>query len=106
MVPWMENLGGAAQRTGKSKCVSRNGSFLSVKCHHSFLYGSKPLRRIASASSLRLACASALTLRSDGHVFVLKKSNGVPISSSCPSDFRASVMSMVEPREWPERDAI
>jgi len=96
----------ASYRTGKSKYVSRNGSFLSVKCHHSFLYGSKPFLRIASARSLRFACACTLTLRSDGHVFVLKKSNGVPMSSSLPSDFRAKVISMVEPREWPERDAI
>ena len=46
------------------------------------------------------------TLRSDGHDSGLKKSNCVPMSSSLPSDRRASVRSAVEPREWPDRAAM
>ena len=48
-----------------------------------------------------MLCASALTVRSDGHERGLKKSKGVPMSRALPVARLAKVRSTVEPREWP-----
>jgi len=58
-----------------------------------------PLLVIGPKAAATHRGGASLTLRSDGHDFGLKKSNGEPISSSRASARRTSVRSTVEPRE-------